>query len=552
MKRTSRSLTLALCLMLLTALLAGCQSGGSSGTTAAATAGTTTAGTTTAGTTTAGTTAAGTTAAATEAATTAPPVDSEHVDLSYVWTNWNNKSAEDDEVLAYINEKFNCNFDWINLAADIRAEKLGVMWAGGDKFTASFGLEGTGNAQAMEIQYRNDWLYSVDEFLDACPTITENTPDICWTYATMDDGKIYGIPESGCEVLTGLWVRQDWLRSVGLELPKTIGDLEKMMDAFRNNDPDGDGEQNTYGVSTLGSGFTGLDHYILSSYLPYGDSWQPVSDSDATLYPKFMHPNYKDYLAQVQSWSKQGYIHPNQVLFNYDTSIATFVQGEVGAFFSWRGSGDSGVGNLLEASPEADPIFISAPHNGEQGGSMAQKIYGGALVFNKQASEAEVRRFIEMIDYFCTKEGSAVNNYGVPGVQWVDNGDTVKLPEGKTKKVYSSYYRLPGGPNSVNLRPLEGGLECVNRAIMDTEQHKIDFIYAYDYMFPYKWAGTESESRISDLDKMITTAIDSIGSGTQPVEYLDGVIEQWLAAGGQTYIDEYNEQYQALAPIYGK
>ncbi len=478
--------------------------------------------------------------------------DSEHVELSFVWTNWNNKSAEDDQVFEWMEEKFNCDFEWINYASDVRKEKLGVMWAAGDKFTASFGLTGNGDAQCLQVQYENDWIWPLDELLkENAPVIMEGTDPVCWAYATMDDGQIYGLPEQGCEAKTGLWVRQDWLNAEGLELPTTIDELELVMDAFRNGDPDGNGQTDTYGSVALFGNFQQYDWYLLSAFLPYGDSWQPISDTDDTLYPKFMHPDFKNYLAKMAEWYEKGYIHPNQTMLNYDTSISAFTQGEAGMFFTWYGEGDSGVSNLLAAYPDADPIFISSPAGESgQGGAMTHNLYGGSIVFNKQASEAEVARFIQIIDYYCTKEGNAVRNYGIPGVQWEDNGDTVKIPDGK-EKVYASYCRLPGGLYCKDWRPLEGGIKCVNDATVNCYSGKIDNVRAYDYMFPYNWAGTESESKISDLDKLILTYTEAICMCQQPVEYLDEGIEAWLAAGGQTYIDEYNAQYNELAPIYG-
>lgn len=525
-------LALILCAALLVTVLAGCA-GGNSGTTTAAT-----------------TAAAG---SDTAAATTAPAEEgNEHVDLSFVWTNWNNKSEEDDAVFAWVNDKFNCTFDWINLASDVRTEKLGVMWASGDKFTCSFGLEGTSNAECMKVQYDNGWIYALDEFIPKLPTISEDIADACWAYVKMDDGKLYGIPEQGCDTKTGLWVRQDWLKTVGLEAPTNLTEFEAMMDAFRNNDPDGDGEQNTYGADVLFGGFQSYDHYLLSCFLPYGDSWQPLTDgSSETLYPKFMHPEYVTYLEMLARWNADGYIHPNQVMMNYDTSIAAFVQGEVGSFLTWYGEGDSGVGLLLAAAPDSDPVFVPAPVNDNgQGGVMAQKLYGGSLVFNKKATEAEVARYLDIIDYYCTTEGNSVRNFGIPGVQWEDNGETIKVPEGK-EKVYSSYCRLPGGDYCKRWRPLEGGLECVNTATINCYQGIYPSIRSFDYMFPYNWSGTESENKISDLNDMVTTCVDAIVSGNATIDSLADMIESWKAAGGEKYIEEYNAQYQEMKPIYG-
>lgn len=452
MQKSIKLASILLSVLLFVSILASCSGQSNTVTTSAATtsAAATTAAITTAATTTAASTTGASTTAATTAAgsTTAVPNEKypEHVDLSFVWTNWNNKSDEDAEVFAYIDEMFNCTFDWVNIASDVRGEKLGVMWASGDKFTASFGLEGNSNAQCMAVQFENNWTWPVNDFVEYYPTIEASTDPLCWAFTKMADGKFYGIPEQGCEVKTGLWVRQDWLSAVNCELPTTIAELETVMDAFRNQDPDGDGTQNTYGATVLFGNYQSYEHYLLSAFLPYGTSWQPASDNDSTLKPAFMHPNYKEYLTTMQNWFKAGYVHPDQIMMNYDTSIAAFVQGQVGLFFTWYGEGDSGVGNLLKAFPDSDPIFISSPSNDEgQGGSMAQKLYGGSIVFNKQATEAEVIRYLQMLDYFCTKEGNAVRNYGIPGVQWIDNGDTVKLPEGKQRYIRPTAV-CPGAP----------------------------------------------------------------------------------------------------------
>ncbi len=45
-----------------------------------------------------------------------------------------------------------------------------------------------------------------------------------------------------------MWIRQDWLDKFGLEIPQTMDELLTVIDKFTNEDPDGDGENNTYGI----------------------------------------------------------------------------------------------------------------------------------------------------------------------------------------------------------------------------------------------------------------------------------------------------------------
>ncbi len=485
--------------------------------------------------------------------TTEQKTDSEreHVTLSYVWTVWSPKTEYDDAVLDFYKDKFNCTIEKINIPSDVRSEKISIMWASGDKFTSSIGLPGTGNAQCLEVQYKNKWIQPIDEFIEKCPIMKRDIIPQCWAYVTCDDGKIYGVPEQGCSVKTGLWIRRDWLKALGLNEPKTIDELEIVMDAFKNKDPDNNGVDDTYGMTSYGGGFIAMQEYILGAFLPYGNSWQPIDDTDK-IYPYFMHPDYKIYLKTIQDWVKRELIHPDQIMLKSDTSKAVWSQGQVGCFFAWYGDADAATSTLLAANPKADPWMLQSPKGiSGKAGAMAKNLFGCALVFNKCATPAEVERFLEIVEYKCTSEGNAMNTCGVPGVHWIDNGDTIKLPEGATEKLYKGYYSLPGGAYTLAWRPVEGGVEASNEASKNCFKEIFESCKQYDYMFPYSWAGTKSESLISDLDKLIEQYINEICMGNKNVDYIDEGIEQWLKSGGDTYIDEYNEQYKVLKDKYG-
>ncbi|GAA3329064.1 hypothetical protein GCM10020331_075580 [Ectobacillus funiculus] len=45
-----------------------------------------------------------------------------------------------------------------------------------------------------------------------------------------------------------LWLRKDWMDKLGLEAPKTVDDMEKILTAFVQQDPGGNGKGNTVGL----------------------------------------------------------------------------------------------------------------------------------------------------------------------------------------------------------------------------------------------------------------------------------------------------------------
>lgn len=66
------------------------------------------------------------------------------------------------------------------------------------------------------------------------------------------DGELYGVfnKKEGARMPI---VRQDWMEKLGLEQPKTLDDFYNVMVAFRDEDPAGNGEGATYGLSTAGT-----------------------------------------------------------------------------------------------------------------------------------------------------------------------------------------------------------------------------------------------------------------------------------------------------------
>ncbi len=79
--------------------------------------------------------------------------------------------------------------------------------------------------------------------------------DMWLEYATKGD-KMVVVPSlkpDGNMPYKTLIYRGDWIEKLGVtELPKTVDDFVDLMYAFTNDDPDGDGENDTYGMSLTG------------------------------------------------------------------------------------------------------------------------------------------------------------------------------------------------------------------------------------------------------------------------------------------------------------
>lgn len=156
------------------------------------------------------------------------------------------------------------------------------------------------------------------------------------------NGEIMAIPvleqNMNNEVVMG--IRGDWLRNLGLEVPTTIDELEVVLDAFTNNDPDGNGVDDTYGLAagmsnSFVSGGGGDVGAIFGMFGTLNTYWQDF-DGDGQLEYGSVQPGAREALARLADWYKKGYLDPECGLKSGPDTGEDFAQGKAGVIFSAR------------------------------------------------------------------------------------------------------------------------------------------------------------------------------------------------------------------------
>ncbi|WP_127530203.1 extracellular solute-binding protein [Paenibacillus kobensis] len=122
------------------------------------------------------------------------------------------------------------------------------------------------------------------------------------------DGKLMGIPEtsSSIEDAEYLWIRTDWLDRVGLQPPKTMSDVLAISKAFTDQDPDQNGQQDTYGLGLsqyLWDPVMGLTGFM-AGYGAYPNIW--IEDDSGRLVYGAVQPEVKKALRVLQQMYADG------------------------------------------------------------------------------------------------------------------------------------------------------------------------------------------------------------------------------------------------------
>ncbi len=86
----------------------------------------------------------------------------------------------------------------------------------------------------------------LDDLLkEYAPHVWNSIPEEAWDVvrAATPDGKIYYVPKVYMIPERAALLRQDWLDNVGLDMPETLEEYREMLIAFRDQDPNGNGEK---------------------------------------------------------------------------------------------------------------------------------------------------------------------------------------------------------------------------------------------------------------------------------------------------------------------
>ncbi len=124
------------------------------------------------------------------------------------------------------------------------------------------------------------------------------------------DGKMMAIPETVAmnEGTQYLWIRNDWLKKLNLQPPKTMDDVLKIAEAFTTKDPDGNGKNDTFGLPVtkdLYSGCMGTEGFF-AGYHAYPNMW--VEDGSGKLVWGSTLPETKVALQKLADMYKSGQI----------------------------------------------------------------------------------------------------------------------------------------------------------------------------------------------------------------------------------------------------
>ena len=368
--------------------------------------------------------------------------------------------------------------------------------------------------------------------------------------ASSINGTVYGIFRMRDTMRTSVTIRTDWLENLGLAMPETTDDLYEVAKAFTERDPDGNGQNDTYGIAIPkwpGGIGTNSPFDAIETWFGAGNRY---TERDGGIVPSFDTEEWLEAVDFEKDMVDNGYINADFATLDPAKWDEPFLNGEAGIIIDTYSRSGSITNLMKDIAPDdwADRVDFTGNLAGPDGVMRALPTtgYSGFLAIPKAKvqTEEQLDQVLSILNKMNSPEAGPIINNGIEGVHYtIEDGLAVGIADVAEDEATASKSIAQLGMN------VQGGLGLDAKQATDIEQERwerrqqleeSDYAHAvFDPTAPY----------VSETYVAKGAQIDLI-VGDARLKYLDGQItrdellaeiDRWHAEGGDDIIAELNE-----------
>lgn len=432
--------------------------------------------------------------------------------------------------------------------------QLNMTWAPStsydEKVTTAMGsgtyphamLVGTRSSSVIQAS-RNDIFWDVtDKLTDAekFPNLAQTNPMV--NHNISIDGKVYGLYRARTVGRAGVSIRKDWLDKLNLDMPKTVDDLYNVLKAFTEQDPDGNGQADTYGMIVTDYLDGPLNNLAIWMGAPNGYGL----DENGELTPAFMTDEYMEALKFMKKCYDEKLINADMATYSSDKWNEQFLSGQAGVIIDVADRARRLAQNMQGLNPDAvvDVFGYVTKDADTEPRTLPTTGYDGYYVFPKAAvaTEEDLDFVLGVMDKANEQEALTLMNFGIEGRNYELDADgfVVKKEDEGLKKEYADLNQFATGiiPTKLKTKYTAPVAEKIELVYEDNEQYAVA-----NPAEPYVSATYSKKG--PQLDAIMAEAKTKFIVGQITEDEYKAEIERWKTMGGADVIKEINEAYKA-------
>ncbi len=438
--------------------------------------------------------------------------------------------------------------DWINEHSPVKVQFVGVpRWNSAETFAAWFAA---GTAPDLICEYecatwiREGYTMPLDDLID------EYSVEYKALLEKYPSAKKIAIPSGKDQMHTfvRIWpatnyctvlIRADWMDKLGLEIPKTVEEFKDVVLALATEDPDGNGEDDTYGISLS-------DFAYIKNMMGIADQYGLHLDENGDLC--FCTERIEAYY-ELAKWLYDNNIVDHDYLTdtNGEKADADFVSGRMAMLGTSDVKAENLIRELYKNDPEARVTTMPMPATeyGSFNGHVQGGIYNTGFI-NRNCTHPE--DVIKYIDFMQSDEFYARVMFGVEGVHYHFNEKGVPVRTAEEQEKYSAEMQWASGfdycMTYAKIKMPAAWADPVAKLTEESDRAAVD--YAHIINDATKWMFEDGRECTLVINSTVELPTDVQFAYDSMRAEFDGIWDKAVTSGDEYTIEDALADYEKL------
>lgn len=499
---------------------------------------------------------------------------SEHMEISIGYWNIEEIAArtQPDAVQKYIEDLLNITIKPVSVTWTNYKEYYQMLDATDnlpDVFTTlTISSNDSNDSAVFEDYVTSGSIRSLPEDLSGYPNLNGLFKDL--EYTRRQDGKYYAIPRVNYrdEILgstdAAMVVRRDWMDNLSIDDPSNLEEFIEMTAAFANDDPDGNGIDDTIGYNV--NNLVAIGKWVMLGLAPECNTYTWVETDGGTYVPCWTTEDFKKVVAAYRQMYECGSLDPDFYTKTPNAVMEDFARGRLGALEYKSAAGSlldlEALWNLYNDKPFDECVDILHIFPAPDGNcySNSSFISWSESFISSGVDDKKLERILCLFEYLLSEEGVRLTKYGIEGEDYKfdSEGNYTCLVDTQGRSLLKFLEdKYPSTYLFANLASINGnwsdfeesetnfiryGKHCVvlaNKDVTWNQENTIQLERPYKFLlFPKETSDTFSTTgAFNNFVKCIIGEEDA-------VKMWEDVLDSYKEQGLDEYIRRQNELYQ--------
>ncbi|MFX3635641.1 MAG: extracellular solute-binding protein [Candidatus Pristimantibacillus sp.] len=448
----------------------------------------------------------------------------------------------------YINENSPATVKWIPVDRGQAQQKLSTLIASGSAPDLIWEYDRNYIAQLAN----QGAIQPIDEYIEKYSTTLkkylEENPDL--KSAMTINGKMYAVTSKrSIESIAnnGMWIRQDWLDKLQLKAPTTVEELVEVAKKFKEEDPDGNGEDDTVPIV-----FNGNAVQIMRAFF-FTNENQWYLEEGQMKHARTLD-RFTDSLTYQKSLFDQGLIDKEYITdSNFQRATQLWTTGKAGIYFAnW--SMDNEIRDLKTNVPDAKLAPLEALESKYGKNGLYQELPSNVLVaFNSDMDEDKIETAVKFLDWML-ETGWHSMKFGEENVHYklVDGEVPQRLDADKyrTEVAYANEYAILSQWNTKSeWIPVMAAQDELSQEIAQAKAQALEVALKNEYRRDIAFSPDLPEvsqliATFAPIATQIEVKVVTGGKALTPEAGMEQVRKEWKRLGGENVEKLAQEWYE--------